>query len=163
MNMTQTQEYRKSDAVFAELKRFVGSAVADGLRADQCERGIMKQLLELGRELLDVAIARCGDGDQGPSVEDGGRKLKRLENKRDRRYVSIFGEHSFQQFVYAAREKQKIARRPVDEQLGLPAGKTLYCCWIGCSGSASKIPSRKAARRWSRCWTCPFPLARQST
>jgi len=126
MMMTQKQEFHKADMAYAELKQFVDQAGADGLRADQTERGLMKQLLLLGQALLDVTIARCGDGDQGVTVEKDGRLLKRLQEKRRRRYVSVFGEHSFEQFVYALREEQKIELRPVDAQLGLPAGEHSY-------------------------------------
>jgi hypothetical protein len=124
--MTQNQEFHKTDMVYAEVKLFVDQACADGLRADQTERGILMRLLEIGREMLEVAITRCGDGNLGPSLEEEGRTLKRLKNKRRRRYVSVFGEHSFEQYVYAVRENQKIQKRPVDQQLGLPAGEHSY-------------------------------------
>ena len=124
--MTQEQEFHKADMAYSELRQFVDQAGADGLRADQTERGLMKQLLLLGRRLLEVAIARCGDGDQGSTIEKEDRTLRRLEKKRHRRYVSVFGEHSFEQFVYATRENQKIELRPVDAQLGLPAGEHSY-------------------------------------
>jgi len=126
MMMTQEQEFHKSEMVFQELKQFVDQAGSDGLRADQTERGVLSLLFELGRELMEVAIARCGDGDLGPTIEQDGRTLRRLEDKRQRRYVSVFGEHSFQQYVYAMREDQKIERRAVDQQLQLPAGEHSY-------------------------------------
>lgn len=124
--MTQVQEFHKSDMVYSELKQFVDLASSAGLRADQAERGIFARLLEIGRELMEVAIRRCGDGDLGSCIEKEGRTLKRLEDKRRRRYVSVFGEHSFEQYVYAVRENQKIEKRPVDQQLGLPAGEHSY-------------------------------------
>lgn len=126
MMMTQSQAFRKVDMVYAELKQFVDQAGVDELRADQTERGLMERLLRLGRELLEVRIARCGDGNQGSTIEQDGHTLKRLQEKRHRRYVSVFGEHSFEQFVYASRENQKIELRPVDAQLGLPAGEHSY-------------------------------------
>ena len=124
--MTQQQEFHKSDMVYSELKQFVDLANTEGLRADQAERGIFARLLEIGRELMEVAIHRCGDGDLGPSLEKEDGTLQRLENKRRRRYVSVFGEHAFEQYVYAVKENQKIEKRPVDEQLGLPAGEHSY-------------------------------------
>lgn len=126
MMMTHVQEFHKSDMVYAELKHFVDLATSEGLRADQTERGILERLLKVGRELMEVGINRCGDGDLGPTIENEGRTLKRLEDKRHRRYVSVFGEHSFDQCVYAAAENQRIEKRPVDQQLGLPAGKHSY-------------------------------------
>jgi hypothetical protein len=126
MMMTQGLEFHKADMAYSELKRFVDQADADGLRADQVERGMLKMLLDLGKRLVDVSIARCGDGNEGSRIEKDGRTLKRLKKKRKRRYVSVFGEHSFRQYVYAIREGQKIDKRPVDEQLGLPAGEHSY-------------------------------------
>ena len=93
--ITRQQEFHKTDMVFAELKQFVDFASAEGLRADQTERGIFQRLLEIGRELMEVVIYRCGDGDLGPSIKKEARTLKRLKEKRQRRYVSVFGEHSY--------------------------------------------------------------------
>jgi len=126
MMMTEHQEFDKADMAYAELKRFVDQSEAGGLRADQVERGMLKMLLDLGRELVDVSISRCGDGDQGPTIETDEGTLNRLTEKRRRRYVSVFGEHAFWQYVYAVREGQEIKKRPVDEQLGLPAGEHSY-------------------------------------
>ena len=124
--MTHNREFHKAEMVFQELERFVDQACEDGLRADQTERGLLVLLFQLGRELVDVSISRCGNGDLGPTIEENGRTLKRLDHKRQRRYVSVFGEHAFEQYVYAVREDQKIERRPVDQQLGLPASEHSY-------------------------------------
>ena len=124
--MTHQQEFHKADMVYSELKHCLNRTGADGLRADETERFVLQELLKLGRELLEISIARCGDGDQGESLEVEGRSLKRLPEKRRRRYVSVFGEHNFEQYVYAVRENQKIELRPVDRQLGLPAGEHSY-------------------------------------
>ena len=124
--MTQHDEFHKTDMVFAELKQFVDLSQAASLRADQIERGILEWLLKIGRELMEVTIQRCGDGDRGPSLEQDGGTLRRLQDKRHRRYVSVFGEHAFEQYVYAAAENQRIQHRGVDQQLGLPAGEHSY-------------------------------------
>ena len=124
--MTQQQEFHKAEMVFAELKQFVDAAGEEGLRADQMERGILERLLKMGFQLMEVAIGRCGDGDLGPSLQEGERTLCRLTDKRRRRYVSVFGEHGFGQYVYAVAENQKIEKRGVDQQLGLPAGEHSY-------------------------------------
>ena len=39
---------------------------------------------------------------------------------------SVFGEHTFETYVYAPGPKQKIALRPIDARLNLPAGKYSY-------------------------------------
>jgi hypothetical protein len=64
---------------------------------------------------------KCGDGDAGSALEVNGKVLRRLPRKRTRRYMSIFGEHRLQRYVYARREGQKIECSLVDQQLGLPA------------------------------------------
>lgn len=121
--MTQMQEFHKSDMVYSELKQFVDLASSEGLRADQAERGIFARLLEIGRELMEVAIRRCGDGDLGSSIEKEGRTLKRLEDKRRRRYVSVFGEHSFEQYVCGPGESEdrEASRGPA---VGASRGRT---------------------------------------
>src|SRR2546423_1600100 len=43
-----------------------------------------------------------------------------------RRYVSIFGELTFERTVYGTRAKQKIQAVPLDAQLGLPEGDFSY-------------------------------------
>ena len=126
MNISGNDKFHKAQMVVSELLKFVDLAIADQLRADQLERGLLKQLLELGYELVEVALASSGDGDVGPTMERDGRELKRLAEKRSRRYVSVFGEHSFEQAVYAVRENQKIEGRPVDERWGLPDSEHSY-------------------------------------
>ena len=126
MMMTDSKAFHKAERLFGELQNLVRQANAEGERADRVERGLMALLLRLGRELLDVFIAQAGDGDRGPAIEQDGRTLQRLVKPRKRRYVSIFGEHEFEQRVYALREGQKIEERPVDRQLGLPAGEHSY-------------------------------------
>ena len=62
----------------------------------------------------------------------GGRRppraapLRRLPERHDRRYVSIFGELTIPRVVYGTREGQKIERVPLDERLGLPEGDFSY-------------------------------------
>jgi len=123
--MTDGAEFHKAEGVFAELQAVLGQAGQENWRIDQLERGLLALLLKLGFELLEIFIARVGDGDQGPTLEREGSTLQRLE-KRSRRYVSVFGEHRFAQQVYAEREGQKIEEQPLARQLGLPAGEHSY-------------------------------------
>ena len=52
--------------------------------------------------------------------------MRRLPERHDRRYVSIFGELTIDRVVYGTREGQKIERVPLDERLGLPEGDFSY-------------------------------------
>jgi len=87
----------------------------------------MRQLLALGHTLLSAFVAHQGDGDQGPEARTaGGRIARRLPERHDRRYVSIFGELTIARVAYGSREGQRIERVPLDERLGLPEGEFSY-------------------------------------
>lgn len=125
--MAEEEHFLKAREAFERLLRFVQQAEEQDLRIDLLEREALAMLLQVGFELLEKFIARCGDGDVGEAVESGdGRTLRRSVDPHDRRYVSIFGDHGFGRYVYAQREGQKIERLPVDEQLGLPEGEFSY-------------------------------------
>jgi hypothetical protein len=125
--IAEERQFLKARQVFERLLGFVQAAEKQDLRIDLLEREALAMLLQVGFELLEKYIARCGEGDLGETVEsDDSRTLRRSEEPHHRRYVSIFGEHDFQRYVYARREGQKIERLPVDEQLGLPEGEFSY-------------------------------------
>ncbi len=125
MIMTQEQAFLKANTQLEALKDLVQQAHAAGERIDQVERGLLKQLLELGHLLLTAFVAAAGDGDEGPTAPgDDGRTLPRLE-PHQRRYVSIFGEVVIRRFVYGLRQGQKL-QAPLDARLGLPAGDFSY-------------------------------------
>lgn len=127
MIMAKERQFLKVRQAFERLLQFVQQAEEQDLRIDLLERDALAMLLKVGFELLQHYIGRCGDGDVGETLEqDDGRTLRRFEDPRQRRYVSIFGEHHFLRYVYAQREGQKIERLPVDEQLGLPEGEFSY-------------------------------------
>jgi len=54
------------------------------------------------------------------------RTLRRLDQKHDRRYVSIFGELSIERTVYGSRETQKHQIMPLDAILNLPDSDFIY-------------------------------------
>ena len=91
------------------------------------EREVFRQLLGLGHTLLSAFVAAQGDGDLGPQAETPeGRTVRRLPERHDRRYVSIFGELTIDRVAYGTREGQRIERVPLDERLGLPEGDFSY-------------------------------------
>ena len=80
----------------------------------------MRQLLALGHTLLSAFIAQQGDGDLGPEVETvAGQTARRLPERHDRRYVSIFGELTIDRVAYGTREGQRIERVPLAEAMAL--------------------------------------------
>lgn len=127
MIITPEQAALKAQQQFDALRDFVDRAARDGQRIDTVERELFRQLLGLGHSLLSAFVAAQGDGDLGPQAEaPDGRVVRRLPERHDRRYVSIFGELTIARAVYGSREGQKIERVPLDERLGLPEGDFSY-------------------------------------
>jgi hypothetical protein len=127
MIITPEQAALKAQQRFDSLLNLVQHASQHGRRIDTVERDLMRHLLALGHDLLTAFVAHQGDGDGGPEAETtDGRTVRRLPERHDRRYVSIFGELTITRVVYGTREGQKIERVPLDERLGLPEGDFSY-------------------------------------
>jgi hypothetical protein len=127
MIMSEEQALLKAHEQFQQLLDSVQQAVEQDLRTDQVERDLMRRLLAIGLTVLNVFVARHGDGDSGPTVEaPEGRILQRLPEPHLRRYVSIFGELLIPRVVYGTREGQRIESVPLDRALGMPEGEFSY-------------------------------------
>jgi hypothetical protein len=127
MIIAPEQAALKAQQQFDALRDFVQQAADEGQRIDTVERALIQQLLALGYTLLSTFVAVQGDGDLGPQAETAeGQLARRLPERHDRRYVSIFGELTITRAVYGTREGQKIERVPLDERLGLPEGEFSY-------------------------------------
>jgi hypothetical protein len=127
MIIAPEQAALKAQQQFDALRDFVHQAAQEGQRIDAVERELFRQLLGLGHSLLSAFIAQQGDGDLGPRVETSdGQIARRLPDRHDRRYVSIFGGLTITRAVYGSREGQRIERVPLDERLGLPEGDFSY-------------------------------------
>jgi hypothetical protein len=127
MIITPEQAALKAQEQFEDLQALVEQAAQDGQRIDTVERELFRQLLRLGHTLLSTFVAAQGDGDLGPQAETpGGCTVRRLPERHDRRYVSIFGELTIARVVYGTREGQKIELVPLDERLGLPESDFSY-------------------------------------
>src|SRR6476620_3990638 len=109
MSITPEQAALKARHQFDALRDFVQQAAREGQRLDTVEREVFRQLLGLGHTLLSAFVAAQGDGDLGPEAETPeGRTMRRLPERHDRRYVSIFGERTIARVAYGTREGQKI-------------------------------------------------------
>jgi hypothetical protein len=127
MIMTPEHAALKAREQFDALRDFVQQAARDHQRIDTVEREVFRQLLALGHTLLSAFVAQQGDGDIGPEADTpDGRIARRLPERHDRRYVSVFGELTIPRVVYGSREGQRIERVPLDERLGLPEGDFSY-------------------------------------
>jgi hypothetical protein len=127
MMMTREQELLKAQNQFAGLLALVQRALDQQQRIDEVERGLFRELLGLGKTLLQAFVAGSGDGDVGPTTVGPDQQLyRRLPQPHTRPYRSVFGDLTIARFVYGTREGQKIAARPLDQRLGLPASDFSY-------------------------------------
>lgn len=109
------------------LCNLVTEAAKAGHSLRVAEESVLRCVLEMGRSAINALIALQGDGDLGESVTTGdGETLKRSELPQNRRLRTIFGEHSFEQFVYSRGAKRKIDLRPIDARLSLSPRITSY-------------------------------------
>lgn len=110
-----------------ELQSFVRTSAEQGAAVHEVEQGIWRQLLELGRESLQMFFDRAGDGNLGETVTlESGRPLRRLPSEHVRPYQSIFGDFELRRAVYGTRVGQRIELVPLDQRLQLPASKFSY-------------------------------------
>jgi hypothetical protein len=110
-----------------DLTALVSQAVQDGSSLDDLERGVFRRLLAMGHAAVDLFLKAQGDGDLGEDLAtEDGRLLCRSDTVMTRPLRTIFGEHSFEAFVYSPGSKRKIELRPVDARINLPAGKASY-------------------------------------
>ncbi len=126
MIMTQEQAFLKSREQLQSIEAYVEGASSQGERIDKVERELFSQLLLIGLTMLEGFVAAQGDGDEGPTLEQEGRPLRRSAEPHARRYLSIFGELAISRWVYAEREGQKIEAAPLDARLSLPADEFSY-------------------------------------
>ncbi len=105
MSMTETSDTGNLDAVAVaeELAGFVQHAVAGGVSMREFERGLPDRLLVVGCRLTDQFLADQGSGDLGTTCEQDGHTLHRSEKPLTRRLRTIFGQHSYDAFVYRVR------------------------------------------------------------
>ena len=110
-----------------ELQQFVDQAAEDGDSLYDTEKGVLAQVLKMGHLAIDRFLQLQGDGDLGATVQtEEGVVLQRSASPATRLLRTVFGEHAFDAYVYAPGWKRKIALRPIDARLNLPAGKYSY-------------------------------------
>src|SRR2546422_1029205 len=82
MMMTKEGELLKAREGFQALVAFVNHGGVAGLRLDQVERELWRQLLAIGLALLRAFVASVGDSDARPTIERDGQTLRRLSRRR---------------------------------------------------------------------------------
>src|SRR3954470_13216765 len=118
MILAQERALLKGQTEFEQIAAFVRESSREARPIHQVERGLWERLLSLGHAMLEAHLAGAGTGDLGPTLEHEGRTLRRLDQTRERRYVSIFGELSVCRHVYGTRETRKHEVVPLDAYLG---------------------------------------------
>ncbi len=103
----------------------------------QVEETLFRDLLAMGRSLLQAFLALAGDGDMGPTLtvpsdspSQPTRTLPRLDHARARPYLSIFGEITIERICYG---EGSIEAAPLDARLHLPRRQYSYLLqqWLG--------------------------------
>ncbi|MFQ5938167.1 MAG: ISKra4 family transposase [Acidiferrobacterales bacterium] len=124
--LRRTDKPKSVDWIVPVARDYVARAAADGESEDVVERQLLAVAIKLAKALMDEFIDAQGDGDEGPVIERQGRRLRRSERPVERKLRTIFGEHVIESYVYAAGAKKAIEYRPLDERMGLPAGRCSY-------------------------------------
>jgi hypothetical protein len=103
----------------------------------QVEETLFRQLLVIGRCLLQAFLDMSGTGDVGPTLtvagdspSDPDLELPRLEQRHKRPYLSIFNEMTIERTCYG---QDRIEAVPLDARLHLPQRQYSYVLqkWLG--------------------------------
>jgi hypothetical protein len=104
---------------------------------DQVEEAIFRDLLVLGRSMLQAFLDFAGPGDVGPTLTACGdpaaaadQELPRLDRPRKRPYLSIFGAIDIARTCYG---RDRVEAAPLDAHLHLPERQYSYLLqrWLG--------------------------------
>ncbi|MFH0884047.1 MAG: ISKra4 family transposase [bacterium] len=142
---------------FAEAaQRFLGvlktidEAAGRAAPVHEVEELAWQGMLETTRKEIAAYIAMQDTEDCPAEITLEGKRLRRLENKRRRTYLSAFGPIAYERYVYATRETQRQEVIPLDAKLGMPKGDASYLLenWLGadCTGE-SYNEARESFRR----------------
>jgi hypothetical protein len=103
----------------------------------QVEETLFRELLVIGRCLLQAFLDRAGTGDVGPTLtlagdspSDPDQELPRLDQAHKRPYLSVFGAMAIARTCYG---QDRIEAAPLDAQLHLPQRQDSYLLqkWLG--------------------------------
>ena len=149
MSMTGQFEASKIEVVARLAEHLIPlarQAAAAGILIQDFERGSFGGLLAVGGTVMEVFLEAQGNGDGRVTVAHEGQTLHRIGEPIYRMLKTIFGQHQFMTYVYRASPdvKSAILLRPVDQRLGLAAGRyspllqefsMLFCCEQAFHGS----------------------------
>jgi hypothetical protein len=118
------QQFNKVNAEFSNIKTYVTEAVGNK-ELHEFEKELFRQLLQLGRSLLEQFIEQTGTGYKAgdPPRSETGNPL-RYKGIEKSPYISIFGEIQIARAAYADKEGRYFY--PLNTQLNLPERKYSY-------------------------------------
>jgi len=110
-----------------ELARYCQESAEFGRREYDVEQGLLRRVLEIGKQGMDLYLSSLGDGNLGETIHTAeGEVLTRSQEPQLRPLRTVFGEHKITAYVYAPGRKQKILLRPIDARIELPEGVASY-------------------------------------
>lgn len=143
MILTTERHAIKTEPLMEAFSAILASVDQAGRRGDglhAVEGNIFRQLLTLGRQLLERFVGDQGSGDLGATVRvSDERTVRRLDGLFERTYRSIFGDLTLRRTVYGTRAGQKHELAPLDERLQLPDGAYSYLLQDWAQGFAMEL------------------------
>lgn len=125
---------------FSTIRASVDQAAQRGDALPAVEGSLFRQLLTLGRQLLEQFVGHQGTGDIGATVRlSDNRNVRRLDGLFERTYRSIFGDLTLTRTVYGTRAGQKHELVPLDERLQLPDGSYSHLLQDWAQGFAMEL------------------------
>lgn len=109
--------------ILSEVKGFLDGA-AQKMPLHEVERSMFRDLMEVGRQLLQKHVNDRGPGNVGPSVAMKNGDVLAYHSIKSRSYLSIFGEIDIARAYYWAYGKEGFF--PLDAMLQLPRDRTSY-------------------------------------
>ena len=103
-----------------QIKAIAEVAAKNGESFDRTERVVWDSVLQMGFQAMHLFVSLQGDGDLGSEVATAsGKTLHRSEKPSSSVIRSIFGEHSFHQYVYSSGKNKPIELRPISARMSL--------------------------------------------
>jgi hypothetical protein len=126
MSVAFSGKVGKSDILVNLADKLTGKveqAVRDGISLYELERSVLQELLSMGHAAVNLFLENQGNGDLGETVASEAGPLHRSDQPQARELRTIFGQHSFESYVYARGAHRPIELRPIDARLNLLPGK----------------------------------------
>jgi len=123
-NVSAEQAAKNVGNLAEQIKAIAEVAAKNGESFDQTERAVWDLALQMGFQAMQLFVKLQGDGDLGSEAgADSEKTFQRSEKPSPSVVRSVFGTHTFQQYVYSAGKNKAIELRPISARMSLPAGR----------------------------------------